>query len=172
MYLLKSFNNTIDYWISELESYDDQSLSGKTSPGSWSIGQLYNHLITDSKYYITQIKICVDTNLHCEQETSAEAKEIFQNNSLSDKAIKGASDHSFMPDVDDAGYLRSELFKIKLQMNTLYDIISKTPFHGKTEHPGLGYFSAREWFHFADIHFRHHLKQKQRIDNFLNYSDF
>ena len=170
MSVLQSFNNSIDYWISELQSYDDGRLSGKPSPDSWSIGQLYYHLITDSKYYITQIGICIDTNLHSEQEPSAEAKEIFQNNKLSDIATKGVSDHSFMPQVDDVDYLRNELYKIKLQMNTLFLIMSKSPFHGKTKHPGLGYFSAREWFQFADIHFCHHVKQKERIDNFYDYS--
>jgi hypothetical protein len=27
--------------------------------------------------------------------------------------------------------------------------------------------NAREWFQFADMHFRHHLRQKKRIEKFL-----
>jgi hypothetical protein len=45
--------------------------------------------------------------------------------------------------------------------------ITESPFGGKTKHPGLGYFSAHEWLQFADMHFRHHLRQKKRIDDFL-----
>jgi len=43
----------------------------------------------------------------------------------------------------------------------------KSSFHGKSKHPGLGFFSASEWFQFAEMHLRHHLKQKERIDRFL-----
>jgi hypothetical protein len=45
--------------------------------------------------------------------------------------------------------------------------ILKSPFHGKTKHPGLGFFNANEWLQFAEMHLRHHLKQKERIEEFL-----
>jgi hypothetical protein len=52
-------------------------------------------------------------------------------------------------------------------MNTVATLISESQFNGKTKHPGLGYFSAKEWLQFANMHFRHHLRQKKRIDVFL-----
>jgi len=45
-------------------------------------------------------------------------------------------------------------------------LISKSNHKGKTKHPGLNYFSADEWFRFAEMHFRHHERQKKRIDDF------
>ena len=27
---------------------------------------------------------------------------------------------------------------------------------GKTKHPGLNYFTAKEWLQFAEMHLRHH----------------
>jgi hypothetical protein len=35
---------------------------------------------------------------------------------------------------------------------------------GKAGHPGLGYFSAAEWLQFAEMHLRHHFRQKERLD--------
>lgn len=52
-------------------------------------------------------------------------------------------------------------------MNNVEMLISKSPFKGKTKHPGLDYFSAIEWLQFAEMHLRHHLRQKKRIDHFL-----
>ncbi|MDB5279911.1 MAG: DinB family protein [Ferruginibacter sp.] len=52
-------------------------------------------------------------------------------------------------------------------MNDLAARIAASKFKGKTKHPGLDYFSATEWLQFVDIHFRHHLRQKKRIDDFL-----
>jgi hypothetical protein len=37
----------------------------------------------------------------------------------------------------------------------------------ETQHPGLYHFSANEWYQFAEMHFRHHVRQKKRIDDYL-----
>jgi hypothetical protein len=37
----------------------------------------------------------------------------------------------------------------------------------KTAHPAFGFLNAREWFHLIEMHFRHHLRQKKRLDRFL-----
>jgi hypothetical protein len=49
-------------------------------------------------------------------------------------------------------------------------LITQSPYKGKTKHPGLHYFNADEWLQFADMHFRHHVKQKKKIDDFLRIS--
>jgi hypothetical protein len=38
---------------------------------------------------------------------------------------------------------------------------------GKSKHPGLGYFTAQEWFQYVEMHMRHHLRQKARLDTYL-----
>lgn len=60
-----------------------------------------------------------------------------------------------------------DLTNLKDEINKVEILISKSSFKGKTKHPGLGYFNASEWLRFAEMHFRHHLKQKKRIDDFL-----
>jgi hypothetical protein len=59
------------------------------------------------------------------------------------------------------------LRKIKAKMNEISSVILRSPFNGKTKHPGLGYFSAHQWLQFAEMHLRHHFRQKRRIDTFL-----
>jgi len=63
--------------------------------------------------------------------------------------------------------LKSSLLNVKAEMNRAAILISKSSFKGKTKHPGLHYFSATEWLQFAEMHFRHHLRQKKRIEDFL-----
>jgi hypothetical protein len=46
--------------------------------------------------------------------------------------------------------------------------IINTRFKEKTKHPGFHYLNAIEWLQFIEMHFRHHLKQKKRIDKYLN----
>jgi hypothetical protein len=38
---------------------------------------------------------------------------------------------------------------------------------GKTAHPAFGFLDAFEWFQLIEIHFRHHLRLKNRLDKFL-----
>ena len=63
--------------------------------------------------------------------------------------------------------IRKGLLRIKNLMTELESKIEKSPFKGKTKHPGLHYLNAGEWYQFIEMHFRHHLRQKERIDLYL-----
>lgn len=86
--MLKDFNHTIDIWIKELRRYDFIQLCVKPSPGSWSLGQVYMHLINDTNYFIEQIKICVSTNDNMIEEASPDARSLFLNNNFPDEMIE------------------------------------------------------------------------------------
>ena len=61
----------------------------------------------------------------------------------------------------------SSFAKIKVAIKYSEVQISNSMFKGKTKHPGLNYFNANEWLQFAEMHFRHHLRQNNRIKTFL-----
>ncbi len=44
---------------------------------------------------------------------------------------------------------------------------SNSNFYGKSLHPGFRYLAADEWLQLAEMHLRHHFRQKTRIDDFL-----
>ena len=164
---IEDFNRTIDFWIRQLEQYTLAQLCIKPSPTRWSLGQLYRHLIDDARYYIGQIKICVASNQHSNEEASSAAKEMLRNNTFPDEVIMGAPSNAHIPQPENKGHLMNDLVSLKAEMEDAACLISDSPFCGKTKHPGFHYFSAKEWLQFADMHFRHHLRQKKRIDNFL-----
>lgn len=165
--LTKDFNNIIDIWIKELQQYDFARLCAKPAPTSWSIGQLMIHLIDDTNYYIEQLKICVSSDNNIFEESSPAAKRMFLNNDFPDEIIEGASANSLIQQPNNKEQLMSSLINVKKEISTVEVLISKSVFKGKTKHPGLGYFDAHEWLQFAAMHFRHHLRQKKRIDDFL-----
>lgn len=47
--LIEDFNRTIDIWIKQLDQYSFKQLRAKPSPTSWSLGQVYIHLIDETK---------------------------------------------------------------------------------------------------------------------------
>jgi len=164
---IENFNRTIDHWITELEKYDYLQLCSKPPPTKWSMGQMYAHLIGDALFYIGQIKVCVTNNDHIEEQPSAAAQTMFSNNAFPDEMIEGSPDNAFIAQPESKEQLMADLVNLKSEMNKAALLISESPFIGKTKHPGLNYFSARQWLQFADMHFRHHLRQKKRIDAFL-----
>jgi len=165
--LIDDFNHTIDTWIKALDEYDFNQLCAKPSSTSWSLGQMYMHLIEDTSYYIEQIKICLSNNDNATAEALPNARAMFANNSFPDEIIEGAPSNQSIPQPKSKEQLLYCLQNIKTEMNTLATFINQNLFKGKTKHPGLGYFSANEWLQFADMHFRHHLRQKKRINDFL-----
>ena len=165
--LIEDFTHTIDFWIKELEQYDFIRLCTNPSSNSWSIGQVYMHLIENTNWFIEQVKIAATTNDHEMEESSPAAKEMFFNNSFPDAVLEGPPDNANTPQPQSKEQLLSDLMKLKNEIRAAGILISGTTFKGKTKHPGLHYFSASEWFQFAEMHFRHHVRQKKRIDEFL-----
>lgn len=165
--MIEDFNHVINIWINNLENYDFNQLCTKPSITGWSLGQVYMHLIDDTNFYLEQIKLCLSSNKNNTEEASRAAKTMFLNNGFPDKIIEGAPSNLYTPQPGSKEQLRSCLMTLKDDFNKLAILVSKSLFEGKTRHPGLGYFNANEWLQFCEMHFRHHLRQKKRIDAFL-----
>ena len=162
-----NLTKTLDTWIDALSQYDFQQLCAKPSPASWSIGQVYMHLIENTVYFIEQAKICASSNDNITGEPSGAAKAMFANNSFPDEILEGPPENAATPQPLSKAQLIVELNRIKSESEEISVLITASQFKGKTKHPGLNYFSANEWLQFAEMHLRHHLRQKARIDAFL-----
>jgi myosin-crossreactive antigen len=159
--LLKQFNSTIKAWIDYLDDYTIEMLQQHVTGSVWSLGQVYTHIIDDTTYFVTQMKIAAATDDNNEQMPQAGAKELFTNNAFPDIKIAGPATDTFIQQPDSIAALLQALEQIRDEVNKLF---SSEIHNGKTAHPGLGYFTAKEWLQFADIHMRHHFRQKKRID--------
>ncbi len=159
--LTLDYRHTINFWITGLSQYNFVQLCLKPSPESWSIGQLYIHLINDTNFYIEQIKNCIAASgKQVNSEAKPAAKAMFKNNHFPDERIQGSPENASLPQPLSKEALLKGLQAIRAELESLSHIIEKNKPVGKTMHPGLGYFTAAEWLQFAEMHFRHHIKQK------------
>lgn len=164
---LQQFNLTIDTWINSLDNYSYETLIKKPIPGSWSMGQVYVHIIEDTPWHVEQMKAALATNADSEKEMHEDAKWMFSNNMFPDMQIEGAStDENVVQPVSKEELLR-QLTSIRNEVNDLYRSYDFARSKGKTRHPGLLFFSALEWLRFTEMHMRHHFRQKKRIDEKL-----
>ena len=166
--LLEDFNKTLDEWLTPLQNYYFATLLIKPDPSNWSLGQVYMHLIAETTWYFSQIRRCYNNLEHNEKEMSESAKFMFLKNSFPNSKIKGDPFiANNIPQPADMQSIKNALEKLKVDAATLWATMEQKEIYGKSEHPGLKYFSPKEWLQFAEMHMRHHLKQKSRIDAYL-----
>ena len=166
--LIDRFNKTIDDWILSLDQYSFEELLIKPGPDSWSLGQVYMHLVNETRYYLSQVEECLETNEHATEKMTEEGMTMLSNNTFPDARIKGEPDSiAKIQQPTSRWQLKLEMEGLKTAMNELMNRMVRKAMTGKTMHPGLGYFNAEEWLQFAEMHLRHHFRQKNRIDRLI-----
>lgn len=113
------------------------------------------------------MKICMTSNENRFKEASKAGKAMLKNNSFPNEKIEGDPSDAVIPQPKGKEELAIGLLSLKDELSKLQLLMPNATFYGKTKHPGLDYFNATEWLQFTDMHFRHHLRQKKRIDEFL-----
>lgn len=165
--IIDQFNNTVNQWIACLDDYTIDMLHRQPQPSSWSLGQVYVHIIDDTSYFVEQIAAALTTTANSDKEMHKNAKFIFKNNGFPDILVQGPSTNVAIRQPQDKNELSEALTAIKDKVNQLYTTFDFSKATGKTQHPGLWFFSASEWLQFAEMHMRHHFRQKKRIDDQL-----
>ena len=165
--LNQDFNNTLDIWVDALDRYGWRELLTAPSPKGWSLGQVYVHIILETTFYLKQMMICASGETFATESMSDEGKKMFRNNAFPDAILEGPPSNDDVAQPESKEYLRGRLIDLKTEAGRLTGMLQTGHSHGKTKHPGLNYLSGREWLQFADMHLRHHFRQKSRIDSFL-----
>lgn len=168
--LVNAFNETIQIWIDFLDDYTLETLCQKPDDNSWSLGQVYTHLIDDTAWFAEQMTAAMQTNADSEKEMHDSARIMLKNNAFPDIMIQGPATNIYIEQPESKDEVRERLLAIKTEINNLYASFNPAKAIGKTRHPGLLYFNTLDWLQFAEMHLRHHFKQKKRIDEKLSFS--
>ncbi len=91
-----SFDETITQWIDFLDQYTIDQLLEEPEPQSWSMGQVYIHLLDNSRRQLDQAKASLASGTDKEREMYEEAKVMFALGSFPNKQIQGPFTGVFM----------------------------------------------------------------------------
>ena len=160
---LAAFQGTLLQWIGFLDGYSLEMLRRVPEPGAWSLGQVYTHLIQDTGYFVGQMWICLSGGTVASGGMNPGGERLFALGSLPDARLEGPSTGVVIAQPASIGQVRERLLAIREAV----DALDFTQPSGKTAHPGFGLFSATEWLQFAEMHLRHHFRQKIRIDDVI-----
>lgn len=166
---LEKFVKTLEFWKNELTKYDLETLLKKPDSESWSMGQVYVHLINSTlNFHLQQVKICLGNTENSGRNKNFRGVMTYHIlGSFPPIKIKVLPSEFYTPKQPESKVqIIKGLDKVAEEMrSTLPNLENKK--QGKTNHPGFSYLNGNEWYRLIEMHFRHHLRQKVRIDHYL-----
>ncbi len=162
--------------LQSLETYEQglaalspQALLRQPDPESWSMGQLFIHLLDDTmNFHLRLMEACLSPEAPREGEKNRFGEAAYQANAFADIRVKGRRTAANVPQPSGKAELEGKISQLRAALDKAADRLETNPPSGKVEHPSLGFLDAVEWYQLIAIHFRHHLRQKARIEAFLN----
>jgi hypothetical protein len=169
----KNFETIAKFWLAELEKYNEEPFKKKPDEKSWSLGELYAHLYQSTLYYLKNIDFCIEKK---EGQTGGsknfKGKLTYLQSGFLPVKYRLSINEKHPPEMpEDIMAMRDKLIKLmKLMYLTAEKIegLSKEDLKYKTKNPGFGFLNANEWYQLAEMHFRHHAKQKNRLETFIS----
>jgi len=159
--ILTQFEKTVGIWLASLDHYSEEQFIRKPDADSWSIGQVYNHLVSGARlYHIQQIVQCLESK---ETEKKAEkkfpGKLTFFLGSLLPVRIKVPPSDTYTPKQPaNKEAMKKGFEKLMRMMRETAQNLSGASEIPTANHPAFGALNAREWFQLIEMHFRHHLR--------------
>ena len=166
---LAKLNQTLLIWQSALDDYKLETLLKKPSEGSWSLGQVYVHLINATlRFHLKQVEKCLSSSEHSDKKKNFKGFMTFRVlGGIPPIKVKVPPSDFYTPKQPTSKeQIREGLGEVREQMKFWRDKLGEAG-QGKTTHPAFSYLNGDEWYRLVEMHFRHHLRQKKRIDDFL-----
>ncbi|HWB64057.1 MAG TPA: DinB family protein [Chitinophagales bacterium] len=170
--LEKQTNTAIDYWINEYRRYDWDKILMQPAENSWSMGQVGIHLWMASKgFFFKNAERCLNKEgTEKGKSKTWGAHLIFTLRMMPPVRYEMPKSVSVVPrQPESKEQLIGKLEEIKTLAASYTKRIPESDPALKTKHPFLGWLNTAEWIELCNIHFRHHIRQKKRIEQHFGW---
>jgi hypothetical protein len=167
--VIENFKNTTNIWLDALDKYTEDEFKIKPADDAWSLGQVYQHIAKSAMFFqFARIKECLSSDEHGSEPMNERTIGIFKMGSFPPIEVKVPIEFQPTPTQPESKEeARTKIKEVITLMPEYATKIDNASHHGKAQHPALGYLNANEWFELIDMHFRHHLSQKVKIEKFI-----
>lgn len=164
------FEKTLRAYIEKLENYSDEKFLQIPNDSTWSLGQVYVHvLLGNEHFFLKQADNClnkVDTKRGRGKKFGG--KVVFIINGFPNFKFKMPKSVEVAPrQPENIGDIRVKLDKALDLFKDIESRLHEFDKEEKTKHPAFGYLNAKEWVRMSEMHFRHHLRQLERIEKLV-----
>lgn len=166
---MKKFEELATYYMEELEKYSTEQFRIKPSAEEWSLGQMYNHLIASTYMQLDAIAKCRTVVPSATNKKTDTGERVYKLGAFPNIQIKVPNHPGYTPEnPSNKEEIQKRILKLITVVKDIEPTLSSIPSDCKVEHPGLGYLNAAEWFQLISMHFAHHLRQKDRLENVIS----
>lgn len=160
---IQRLDDVIHVYKRSLDYYTIEQLRHKLSDHRWSLGEMYDHVINSAlhTYFPAIIKCLNEPDTHATAKTAA-GDEIFTMGAYPPTKVKSSARPPKNPETKEPLY--DGLHRIIEQARVMLPVVIEARPDAKVMHSRLGALNAKEWFQLADMHFRHHLIQKEELE--------
>lgn len=164
----RSIFKSVEKYSLLLERMSDEEFQRTPAEGVWSYSEVYSHIFKANLASLIAAEQCINGTA---EKISASTHWMVRMilfigrfppgnykvpASIADMTVKMSREEA-----------RNLIIKFKSRLDNISPRISKASKYHKVKHPRLGFFNARQWFRFVEIHTLHHQKQLDRISHML-----
>ncbi|WP_438447171.1 DinB family protein [Gorillibacterium sp. sgz5001074] len=170
--ILKQVETLTSDYIRTMESYSIEQLQLTPSDEDWSLGQMYLHLARTTQFMqVRNIVACREGSANpavTGRGKTEPGEATFSQDGFPPVRIRvPASPQYTPPQPESKEEIRNALQAALELLCEVEPALAGIPPEYTVEHPRLGGLNAVEWFALAGMHYRHHLLQQERLEQFL-----
>ncbi|MEK4356857.1 DinB family protein [Paenibacillus sp. FSL M7-1455] len=155
----------IETYKSGLQRYSMAELRHQSAPGVWSLGQMLDHLILASLDYFEKVEICAADGEEQTLGKTEAGERLLELGGFPPVKIKLPDGPENNPsNTESKEALLRGLDQVLQKMKDWEERIDPVHPCRKVKHDGFGWLNAREWFELNEMHLRHHLRQKEELE--------
>ncbi|MEH7388277.1 DinB family protein [Bacillus sp. JJ1521] len=158
------------HFKSELHGYSLEQLRYISEEGVWSIGQMYDHLILVAHEYLDNLEKCATSSEEQPLGKTQFGEELYKNGGFPPIKIRLPDELNSPPNNSDSKEkLICRMDQLIQRMSQWESKVDDFNSSYKFEHGGFGWLNAKEWYDLVGMHFRHHLRQKDELENRMRF---
>ncbi|WP_334072438.1 MULTISPECIES: DinB family protein [Paenibacillus] len=166
--ILLRFESLVDGYIRELDGFTMEQLLQKPEDGGWSLGQMYQHLIQSALYmHLANAETCLRGTADPALAPAGLTKEgnaVFAQGEFPPIRIQVPPSPQYTPKAPESKESLVEgLNRVVVRMGELEPALAGASLRQGVAHPRFGVLTAGEWFALVPMHYRHHLRQLDRL---------
>ncbi|MFK4343208.1 MULTISPECIES: DinB family protein [unclassified Paenibacillus] len=161
---LQRFEQTVQHYLLELDHFSLEQLQYTPQEGEWSLGQMYLHLVNSALYmHLKNIDLCLKPDGEIGTKTEA-GTAIFDLGGFPPVRIQVPPSPQYTPPQPTGKEEIVEGLNVVIgKMREIEPNVGETAGKSTVSHPRFGALNAGEWFTLIEMHYRHHLLQKERL---------
>jgi len=167
--MLAAMTEVLDLWLAALDQYSEETFVRKPNDEDWSIGQVYQHLVLGTRvYHMRNIASCLNNPQYTDKLPTDDGLKVLTSGEFPPHKIRTAPSPQYPPpQPEGVAQVREQLTALSADLLALGEQVYDSESKGRMAHMRFGFLNASEWYHLIEMHFRHHLRQKENLDQWL-----